>query len=130
MKRHPVIGAEILAPVEALRPILPAIRYHHERWRGGGYPEGLSGEDIPLLARIVGVADTFDALTTQRVYQAPYSAEEAVEIIRQLSGQGFDPRVADAFFVAYHTGEVEAVSTTHTLTKQPRAVDTLTAVHT
>jgi HD-GYP domain-containing protein (c-di-GMP phosphodiesterase class II) len=130
MKRHPVIGAEILAPVEALRPILPAIRYHHERWRGGGYPEGLAGEDIPLLARIVGIADTFDALTTQRVYQAPYSAEEALEIIRQLSGQGFDPRVADAFFLAYNSGEVEAVSTTQALTRPPRAVDSLTAVHT
>ena len=130
MKRHPVIGAEILAPVEALRPILPAIRYHHERWRGGGYPEGLAGEDIPLLARIVGVADTFDALTTQRVYQAPYSGEEAVEIIRQLSGQGFDPRVADAFFLAYNSGEVEVAATSQALHGQPRAVDTFTAVHT
>jgi putative nucleotidyltransferase with HDIG domain len=129
MKRHAVLGAEILAPVEALRPILPAIRYHHERWHGGGYPEGLRGEDIPLLARIVAVADTFDALTTQRIYQAPYSAEEALEIVRDLAGQGFDPHVVDAFFLANESGEIVAVAA-RTPDRRPRALDSRTAVHT
>jgi HD-GYP domain-containing protein (c-di-GMP phosphodiesterase class II) len=129
MKRHPVLGAEILAPVDALRPILPAIRHHHERWLGGGYPDGLAGEDIPFLARIVAVADTFDALTTQRVYQDPYSPEEAVEIMRELSGQGLDPRVAEAFFLAFEAGEIEAVAI-RTRARGPRAFDSRTAVHT
>lgn len=128
MKRHPVLGAEILAPVDALRPIVPAIRYHHERWLGGGYPEGLAGEDIPFLARIVAVADTFDALTTQRVYQDPYSPEEALEILRDLSGQGFDPRVTEAFFLAFDTGEIEAVAT-KSRARHPRAVGGVAPAH-
>ncbi|HVS15041.1 MAG TPA: HD domain-containing phosphohydrolase [Thermoanaerobaculia bacterium] len=106
MKRHPVIGAEIMSTIEPLRPIVPAIRSHHERWVGGGYPDGISGEDIPLMARIVGVADTFDALTTQRVYQAPFAPDEALEIVRSLRGQNFDPRVVEAFFAAYDRGEI------------------------
>ncbi|HUP22300.1 MAG TPA: HD domain-containing phosphohydrolase [Thermoanaerobaculia bacterium] len=129
MKRHPVLGADILAPVDALRPILPAIRYHHERWLGGGYPEGLVGKEIPLLARIVAVADTFDALTTQRVYQDPYSPEEALQILRDLSGKGFDPRIAEAFFGAFESGEIEAVAV-RSRTGEPRSFDALTAIHT
>jgi HD-GYP domain-containing protein (c-di-GMP phosphodiesterase class II) len=129
MKRHPVLGADILAPVDALRPILPAIRYHHERWQGGGYPEGLVGKEIPLLARIVAVADTFDALTTQRVYQDPYSPEEALEILRDLSGKGFDPHIAEAFFGAFESGEIEAVAV-RSRAGQPRGFDALTAIHT
>jgi len=107
MKKHPAIGAEIMASIEPLRPVVPAIRSHHERWVGGGYPDGIVGEDIPLMARIVGVADTFDALTTQRVYQAPFAAEEALDIVRSLKGRNFDPRVVEAFFAAYDRGEIQ-----------------------
>ncbi len=109
MKRHPVIGAEIMSSIEALRGQLPAIRWHHERWAGGGYPDGLSGNEIPLMARVVAVADTFDAVTTQRVYQDPYTLEEAVAIIRKLSGINFDPRVADAFLEAWEAGDISLV---------------------
>ncbi|HVS01971.1 MAG TPA: HD domain-containing phosphohydrolase, partial [Thermoanaerobaculia bacterium] len=73
MKLHPSIGAEILAPLEALREMLPAVRWHHEAWNGRGYPDGLKGEQIPLIARVVAVADTFDAITTNRPYQNPYT---------------------------------------------------------
>jgi putative nucleotidyltransferase with HDIG domain len=106
MKKHPVIGADIMSSIEPLKPVVPAIRSHHERWVGGGYPDGILGEDIPLMARIIGVADTFDALTTQRVYQAPFAAEEALEIVRSLEGTNFDPRVVEAFFAAYDRGEI------------------------
>ena len=73
MKLHPVIGADILAPIEQLKEMIPAVRWHHETWNGRGYPDGLKGEEIPLLARIVAVADSFDAITTNRPYQKAYS---------------------------------------------------------
>ncbi|REK04306.1 MAG: HD domain-containing protein [Acidobacteria bacterium] len=106
MKRHPVIGAEIMSSIEALSHLIPAIRSHHEKWAGGGYPDGLRGEEIPMSARIVAVADTFDAVTTQRVYQNPYTPQEAVAIIRRLDGQSFDPRVVRAFLAAFEAGDI------------------------
>ncbi len=106
MKRHPAVGAEIMTSIEQLRDMLPAIRWHHEDWAGTGYPDGLAGEDIPLMARIVAVADTFDAITTQRVYQDPYTDEEAVGIIENLIGKRFDPRVAEAFVYAFKVGDI------------------------
>ncbi len=109
MKRHPVIGAEIMSSIQALHPQLPAIRWHHERWGGGGYPDGLSGKEIPLMARVVAVADTFDAVTTQRVYQDPCTPEEAVSIIRQLDGINFDPEVVAAFLAAFEGGDLAVV---------------------
>ena len=113
MKMHPVIGAEIMSTIEQLKPLLPAIRWHHERWNGQGYPDGLAGENIPLMARIVGVADTFDAVTTQRVYQDPCTAEEALEIIERLNGSGFDPRVVAAFMSAYESGAIQVLPVKH-----------------
>ena len=114
MKLHPVIGAEIMSAIEQLKPLLPAIRWHHERWNGEGYPDGLAGESIPLMARIVAVADTFDAVTTQRVYQDPCTAEEALEIIQRLNGTGFDPRVVEAFMSAYDSGAIQVLPVRHT----------------
>ncbi len=106
MKRHPVIGAEIMASIDQLKTVLPAIRWHHERWEGGGYPDGLVGDQIPMMARIVAVADTFDAVTTQRAYQDPHTPEQAVELIRELEGRSFDARVVAAFVVAYGRGGI------------------------
>lgn len=106
MKKHPVIGADIMSSIEALRPVLPAIRWHHERWGGNGYPDGLVGKEIPLMARIVAVADTFDAVTTQRVYQDPYTPKEACQIIDRLEGVNFDPQVVAAFHAAFDAGEI------------------------
>jgi len=106
MKLHPVMGEEILTPIVDLREMLPAVRWHHENWNGRGYPDGLKGEQIPLPARIVAVADTFDAVTTNRPYQQAYSLEDAVGTIRRLVGSRFDAKVVTAFLRAYEKGEV------------------------
>jgi HD-GYP domain-containing protein (c-di-GMP phosphodiesterase class II) len=107
IKRHPIIGEEIMAPIEQLSYSLPAIRWHHEKWNGRGYPDGLRREAIPLPARIVSVADSFDAMTTQRVYQAPLSPPEAVAWIRQQNGVSFDAKVVEAFMKAYLGREIK-----------------------
>jgi len=83
VRQHPVTGEKICAPLKCLRPILPVIRHHHERMDGSGYPDGLSGEEIPLKARILQVADVYDALTSDRPYREALSSEEALEILRQ-----------------------------------------------
>jgi HD-GYP domain-containing protein (c-di-GMP phosphodiesterase class II) len=106
MKLHPAIGEEILRPLEPLREMLPAIRWHHEAWNGRGYPDGLKGEQIPLIARIVAVADTFDAITTNRPYQKAYSPEYAVETITKLTGARFDAKVVTAFLRAFQQGAI------------------------
>lgn len=96
MREHPVIGAEILRGVEFLRCAVPAVRNHHERWDGSGYPDGLAGGEIPLVARIVNAADTFDACTSERPYQPAMGVEEAVKVLQRLRGRQIDPVVCDA----------------------------------
>jgi putative nucleotidyltransferase with HDIG domain len=108
MKMHTVIGAEIMAPIEQLREMIPAIRSHHEAWNGRGYPDGIKGEQINLFARIVAVADTFDAITTNRPYQQAYSLQFAVETITRLAGSRFDAKIVTAFLRAYEAGEVRS----------------------
>jgi len=93
VKAHPAIGAEILSNVEFPYPVLPIIRHHHERWDGSGYPDGLAGEAIPSGARILAVADSFEALTSDRAYRKRRTAEEAAEFIESRSGADFDPSV-------------------------------------
>ncbi len=97
IKKHPEIGAAILDPVEFPWPVLPVVKYHHEKWDGSGYPEGLVGENIPLLARILAVADVYDALTSSRSYRMAWSHEKTKEVIVKDSGTHFDPVVAEAF---------------------------------
>ena len=104
MKTHPAVGAEILQPIESLREMLPAVRWHHENWNGKGYPDRLKGEAIPLMARIVAVADTFDAITTSRPYQAAYEVKYAAELVTQLAGSRFDAKVVTAFLRAFQGG--------------------------
>ena len=96
VKVHPSVGAEILANVEFPYPIVPIIRHHHEHWDGSGYPDGLKGEAIPVGARILLVADAFEALTSDRAYQRRRSYEEACAIIESWSGIHFDPEVVRA----------------------------------
>jgi putative nucleotidyltransferase with HDIG domain len=108
MKMHTVMGAEIMTPIEQLREMIPAIRSHHEAWNGRGYPDNLKGEQIPLFARIVGVADTFDAITTNRPYQQAYSLQFAVETITRLTGSRFDAKIVTAFLRAFEAGEIRA----------------------
>ncbi|MFN4258339.1 MAG: HD domain-containing phosphohydrolase [Gemmataceae bacterium] len=97
MKSHTVKGATIVATVPDLHPIIPIVRSHHERWDGKGYPDQLAGEDTPLLARIVAVADAFDAMTSDRPYRKGMSADVAFAEVHKQSSMQFDPRCAAAF---------------------------------
>jgi response regulator RpfG family c-di-GMP phosphodiesterase len=97
VQEHPVIGERILRPIIRNGDILAAVRGHHERFDGGGYPDGLTGAHIPLLARLVAVADCFDALTSERSYREALSPTHALEVIRVGAGTCFDPTVAEAF---------------------------------
>ncbi len=97
IKQHPEIGAAILDPVEFPWPVLPVVRSHHEKWDGTGYPDGLAGEDIPRTARILAVADVYDALTSSRSYRNAWTHERACEVIKKDRGTHFDPMIADAF---------------------------------
>jgi len=97
IKKHPQIGVDIIRPIQFLRELIPLMLYHHERWDGKGYPKGLKGEQIPLEARIIAIADVFQALTSKRPYRKAYSRDEAVNIIKEASGNQFDPRIVEAF---------------------------------
>ena len=101
IKQHPRMGYEILQPIASLGVILDGVLYHHEYPDGSGYPEGLRGEQIPLVARIIHVVDTFDALTSTRSYRKAFSIAQAMEIIAAEKGTRIDPVCADAFFRAF-----------------------------
>ncbi len=94
---HPVIGADIIRPIHMLHNIIPLVMYHHERWDGKGYPMGLKAEEIPIGARIISLADAYQALTSNRPYRKAYGKAEAIRIIRKESGSRFDPRIVKVF---------------------------------
>jgi HD-GYP domain-containing protein (c-di-GMP phosphodiesterase class II) len=106
MKTHTTKGANILRPVPQLREMLPGIELHHEALNGRGYPYGLKNDEIPLLARVIAVADTFDALTTNRPYQQAHDAVDALRIIQNLSGQRLDPNAVTALMAVFYRGEI------------------------
>ncbi len=97
MVEHPGIGARILAHVEEMQDVLPGVRYHHEWYDGSGYPDGLKGKEIPLHARIIAIADAFDALTTNRPYRKKSEKMEALELLNKDSASHFDPELLDLF---------------------------------
>jgi len=97
IRAHPRIGADILGAVESFRTLVPAVYHHHERFDGRGYPDGVKGEDIPVQARIIAVADSFDAMTSNRAYRRAFPAEEALREIERNKGTQFDPQIADVF---------------------------------
>ena len=101
IKRHPEMSRDILAPVTCLRPGLDAVLHHHERWAGGGYPTGISGEQIPLEARIIAIVDAFDAMTSQRSYRNALPIEEALRRIENGAGTQFDPALAETFLAHF-----------------------------
>jgi HD-GYP domain-containing protein (c-di-GMP phosphodiesterase class II) len=101
VRKHPARGARILEDISFLADVIPAAELHHEDWDGGGYPHGLAGEDIPLIARIVAVADTYDAITTDRPYQKGRSYEEGHAILRKIAGKRLDPELVEAFISAW-----------------------------
>ena len=109
MRRHPVIGAEMIADIPYLAGAVPIVRYHHERWDGKGYPEGLAGKDIPEGARIVAVVDTFDAMTTDRPYSSAVSLQEANQELLRWAGEHYDPGVISAFQRAWEIGEIQTI---------------------
>jgi len=96
MKNHVLIGVRILEPIEYLRDIIPIVRGHHEKFDGSGYPDGAKGEEIPLGARVLALADAFDAMTTQRPYNRPLSFQQALEKCREGAGKHFDPECVEA----------------------------------
>jgi HD-GYP domain-containing protein (c-di-GMP phosphodiesterase class II) len=106
MKTHTTKGANILRPVTQLAEMLPGIELHHEALDGRGYPYGLKGDEIPLLARVIAVADTFDALTTNRPYQTAHTPEQALQIIQNLAGKRLDPEAVAALLAVYARGEI------------------------
>ena len=97
VKKHPAIGENIIQPIELLQPIRPLIRHHHEWYNGKGYPDGLSGENIPLGARILTVADAYDAMKSDRPYRKALSEEKAIQELKHGSGRQFDPQIVEVF---------------------------------
>ncbi len=97
LKQHPENGVEIIKSVESLKDVIPLIKHHHERYDGKGYPDGLSGENIPYLARVLTVVDSFDAMTSNRPYNRRKTYEEGIQELRKCSGEQFDPEIAKAF---------------------------------
>jgi diguanylate cyclase (GGDEF)-like protein/putative nucleotidyltransferase with HDIG domain len=100
MKQHTVLGAVMLSALPGMEKIAPLARWHHERWDGNGYPDGLTGEEIPLLARILAVADAFSAMTTDRPYRKGIDRQSALAELRREKGKQFDPEIVDAFLAA------------------------------
>ncbi len=97
INEHPMIGVTILKSIKELGNSLLGVKYHHEKYDGSGYPEGLRGDQIPMIASIISVADSFDAMTSNRPYRYQLSKPDAIAEIKNLTGKQFDPRVTGAF---------------------------------
>jgi HD-GYP domain-containing protein (c-di-GMP phosphodiesterase class II) len=109
IKRHSNMGVEIIEHIRQLREIIPGVKYHHEQVNGKGYPDGLRGKDIPILAKIVAVADTYDAMTTDRPYRKAKDKKMAIDELKRCSGTQLDKKVVDAFIRAYRNGEIQSL---------------------
>jgi HD-GYP domain-containing protein (c-di-GMP phosphodiesterase class II) len=103
---HPQIGVDILGHIKKLGGVVPGMKSHHERYDGTGYPEHLKGNDIPLIARIIAVADTFDAMTSDRPYRKAKSDQEAIDELVNNAATQFDGDVVEAFIASYRSGEI------------------------
>jgi HD-GYP domain-containing protein (c-di-GMP phosphodiesterase class II) len=111
IREHPRLGARILLRLSAFRGALPYVLYHHERWDGTGYPTGRAGEEIPLEARVLAVADAFDAMTSDRPYRPALSREEALAEVERCSGTQFDPEIVRVFLqLSTDAGELAAAA--------------------
>jgi putative nucleotidyltransferase with HDIG domain len=109
VRRHPAAGVRMLRSLGAPRDILPSVLHHHERWDGTGYPRGRAGERIPLEARILSVADSFDAMTSIRPYRTPRQVQDALEELERCAGSQFDPELVAVFAEAWGEGELVAL---------------------
>ncbi len=110
IETHPIVGAQMLAGIPFLEKVAPIVRHHHERWDGQGYPDGLSGEEIPMAARIVTLVDTFDAITTTRPYRVARSPEVARAELAKNAGTMLDPHLVEAFLQLCKTGAIETIA--------------------
>ena len=108
IRRHPVTGARLVESFVDFEPALPYVLHHHERWDGEGYPHGLRGEAIPLEARVLGVADAFDAMTSLRPYRPALTVEQALAELERCAGTQFDPRLAETFVDGWRRGSIAA----------------------
>ncbi len=103
IKQHPVLGAQLLRPIRALRDVCEILEHHHERWDGTGYPNGMSGEDIPLAARIIGIVESYHAMISDRPYRPALSTERAIQALREGAGSQFDPFLVDIFIAVLNS---------------------------
>jgi putative nucleotidyltransferase with HDIG domain len=110
IREHPKVGARILLRLTALREAIPYVLYHHERWDGTGYPSGKSGEEIPLEARVLAVADAFDAMTSNRPYRKALSLGAALAEVERCAGTQFDPEIAQVFLELFGERELPAAA--------------------
>jgi putative nucleotidyltransferase with HDIG domain len=106
IREHPKIGARILLRMAALREAIPYVLYHHERWDGRGYPSGKAGEEIPIEARVLAIADAFDAMTSDRPYRRALSRTQALAEVERCAGTQFDPEVARVFLQVFAEAEL------------------------
>lgn len=106
IRHHPLLGVRILESVKQLADVIPFIRHHHERYDGGGYPDGLREDQIPLEARVLAVADSYEAMTSNRSYRKAMSPQVAVEELREKAGAQFDPQIVKAFCAAFEKGQI------------------------
>jgi len=113
MKQHPTIGAQIVGGIAFLKPVVPYILEHHERYNGNGYPRGLAGDQISIEGRLLAVADVFDAMTTDRPYQRAFEPEAAFNKIVANKKILFDPLVVQAFEKIWHSGKIQEILDTH-----------------
>ena len=127
MKTHTTKGANILRPVAQLKDMIPGIELHHESLDGRGYPHALKGDEVPVLARIIAVADTFDALTTNRPYQQAHDCEDALRIIHSISGKRLDPTAVAALDAIYQRGEIRVPRTVPLAAKAAAATNSVPA---
>ena len=109
IRRHPLAGARLIRPFRSLRPALPYVLFHHEHWDGNGYPSGRSREQIPAGARILAVADAFDAMTSNRPYRQALPLTSALAEVRECAGSQFDPAVVRAFLAAWAEGDFREI---------------------
>jgi putative nucleotidyltransferase with HDIG domain len=110
IREHPKIGARILLRMAALREAIPYVLYHHERWDGDGYPSGKAGEEIPIEARVLAIADAFDAMTSDRPYRRALSRGEALAEVERCAGTQFDPDLARVFLELFSEAELPAAA--------------------
>ncbi|MCX6093934.1 MAG: HD-GYP domain-containing protein [Candidatus Bipolaricaulota bacterium] len=110
MKRHPGVSAELIEGLEIYSKVADAVRHEHERWNGSGYPDGLVGEKIPMVSRVIAAADIYDALITDRPYRPAFSREETLRMIEEMRGKDLDPAVADALLEVLRKASIEAAA--------------------